>query len=104
MKSIVMLLDSERTYSEDEINVELQFWNQTVAPAIDCDHVTIRRLLADHGHLERTADGREYRIGCPPRPIAFDLEVDDLDVKATIAAYLDRVERRRLERGKPDTS
>ena len=104
MKSIVMLMDSDRTYSENEVNVEIQVWNQTVAPAIDCDHVSVRRLLIDYGHLERTADGQQYRIGFPPQPLAFDLEVDHIDVKATIAAYVDYEERRRLRRGKPETT
>jgi hypothetical protein len=98
MKSILMLLDSARTYSEPEINEMLQEWNRAVAPAIASDHVTIRRLLVDYGYLERTADGCEYRVGFPPRPVAFDLEVDDVDVRATIAAYLDHVRRRARRR------
>lgn len=98
MKSVTMLLDSTRTYSEREINDTLKLWSRDVTPAIDADHVTVRRHLIDYGHLERTADGRAYRVGFPPRPIAFDLEVEDIDVRATIAAYLDHVERRRLAR------
>ena len=101
VKSIVMLLDSERTYSESEINHVLQEWNRDVAPAIDTDHVTVRRLLVDHGHLERTADGRSYRVGFPLRAPAFDLEVDDIDVRATIAAYRDQSKRRTAGR-RPD--
>ena len=101
IKSIAMLLDNDRTYTEPEINVLLQEWNHDVAPAIDSDHVTLRRLLVDYGHLERTADGRAYRIGYPPRPVVFDLEVDDIDVRATIAAYRDYSERRRQRRGTP---
>ena len=46
-----------------------------VAPAIDTDHVTLRRLLVDHGHLERSPDGGTYRVGFPARPVIFDLEV-----------------------------
>lgn len=99
VKSIAMSLDPDRTYSEREINALLQDWNRDVAPAIDSDHVTLRRLLVDYGHLERTADGRAYRLGFPPRPVAFDLEVDDIDVRATIAAYRDHLERRRQRRG-----
>ena len=87
MKSIVMLLESDRTYTEGQINSALQDWSRAVAPAINTDHVTLRRLLVDHGHLERTADGGTYRIGFPPRPVVFDLEVDEIDVRATIAAY-----------------
>lgn len=99
MKSIVMLMDSERTYTEGEINELLLEWNRDVAPSINSDHVTVRRLLVDYGHLERTADGGCYRTGFPPRPMAFDLEVDGIDVRATVAAYRDHLERRKRQRG-----
>jgi len=94
MKSFLMGLDSDRSYREVEINEALQAWNRDVAPAIETDHVTLRRHLVDHGLLERTADGRSYRVGFPPRPVAFDLEVDGIDVRATVAAYLDAIRRR----------
>jgi hypothetical protein len=99
MKSVMMLLSSDRTYTELEINALLQGWNREVAPAIDSDHVTLRRLLVDHGHLERTADGRRYRVGFPARPVAFAREVDDVDVRATIAAYREYAEQQRHRRG-----
>lgn len=108
MRSIVMTLESARTYSESDVNDALLSWKRDVGPAIETDHVTLRRLLVDYGHLERTADGRAYRIGYPSRPIAFDLEVDDIDIRATIAAYRDHTERRRLEqqrlRGRPSST
>lgn len=88
MKSILLLLDSGRSYSEDEINQSLQAWYAKVAPAIRSDHVTLRRMLVDSGHLERTPDGRAYRVGFPARTPAFALEVDEVDVRATVAAYL----------------
>ncbi len=97
MKSIVMSLDSDRDYSEGEINEALLEWGDRVAPAIESDHVTVRRLLVDYGYLERTADGRWYRLGFPPNPLAFDLEVDHLDVRATVAAYLAETARRQHE-------
>ena len=87
MKSFLLTLDSSRTYTEPEINERIIAWNVQVAPAIETDYVTLRRLLVDHGHLERRADGGTYQVGFPPSPLAFDLEVDDLDVVATIAAY-----------------
>ena len=87
MKSIQLLLDSRRTYTEGEVNEVLKVWCRDVAPAIDVDHVTLRRMLVDYGELERTADGRAYRVGFPARPVAFDLEVDSIDVRATIAAF-----------------
>jgi hypothetical protein len=98
MKSIVMLLDGDRTYTELEINRSLQAWAREVAPAIESDHVTLRRLLVDHRQLERTPDGGQYRVGFPAQPIAFDLEIDQIDVRATIAAYRDQLSRRARRR------
>jgi hypothetical protein len=94
MKSIVLLLDSRRAYTEPEINEALKDWSRDVAPAIGVDHVTLRRLLVDHGQLERSADGGIYRVGFPASPVAFDLDVDEIDVRATIAAYLDHLRSR----------
>ncbi len=94
-KSVLLLLDSARVYSEREVNELLRSWSRDVAPAIEVDHVTLRRFLVDTGHLERTADGRAYRVGFPPLSVAFDLEVDELDVRATVAAFRDLVAARR---------
>ncbi len=95
MKSILMLMDSGRTYTEPEINLLIQDWNRDVAPAIQTDHVTVRRWLVEYGLLERTANGASYRVGFPTQPLAFDLEIDDIDVRATIAAFRDQASRRR---------
>ena len=87
MQSILMSLDSARTYEECEINELLQNWLREIAPSIETDHVTLRRMLVDYGRLERTASGSSYRVGFPPRATAFELEVYDVDLRATIAAY-----------------
>ena len=97
IKSILMTLDSTRTYSEEEINATILEWNREIAPAIETDHVTIRRLLVDSRQLERTADGHAYRVGFPPTAVAFDLEVEQVDQKATVAAYREQASRRRAE-------
>ncbi len=98
MQSVVMELDSERSYSEQEINGQLVAWSRDVTPSIDVDHVTLRRLLVDYQRLERTADGASYRIGFPARTVAFELEVFDLDQRATVAAYREQLESRRRRR------
>src|SRR5262245_3137063 len=54
MKSIIMTLESAKTYTEAEMNGALLSWKRDVGPAIETDHVTLRRLLVDHGHLERS--------------------------------------------------
>ena len=104
MKSIVMGLDGERSYSEPQINARLQAWSRDVAPAIQIDHVTLRRLLVDRGHLERTTDGARYRVGFPPGMVAFELAVFDLDLRATIAEFrkrsAQRAERARSSSGR----
>ncbi|NQZ97819.1 MAG: DUF2087 domain-containing protein [Myxococcales bacterium] len=100
MKSILMTLDSSRFYSESEINEALREWNREVAPAIETDHVSVRRTLVDYGYLERTTDGRSYQVGFPPASVAFDLEVEDIDLRATVAAYLDHLRRQSNQRRK----
>jgi len=87
MKSIALTLDSSCEYSEPQINEALRTWNEQIAPAIETDHVTLRRMLVDYGYLERRPDGSVYRVGFPPNPLAFALEVDDLDQRAMVAAY-----------------
>lgn len=98
MKSFLMCLDGSATYSEIEINEEIQCWNRDVAPEVATDHVTVRHLLIDYGLLERTANGGKYQVGFPPRPAAFDLEIDEIDVRATVAAYRDEMKRRQEQR------
>jgi hypothetical protein len=98
MQSIVLGLDSSRSYSEREINAALRAWKRDVAPAIETDHVTLRRLLVDRGRLERTPDGARYRVGFPARSVAFALGVYDLDLPATIAAYLEYQRKPRAQR------
>ena len=88
VQSILLTLDSSRAYSEREINQALRAWRRDVAPAIETDHVTLRRLLVDLGRLERTPDGARYQVGFPARSVAFDLEIYDLDLRATVAAYV----------------
>jgi len=92
--SIVMTLDSSRAYSEREVNQALRAWRRDVAPAIETDHVTLRRLLVDRGRLERTADGRSYRVGFPPGGVAFELGIYDLDLRATVSAYREYLKNR----------
>ena len=65
-----MGLDPEATYTEAAVNGAIGDWKRDVAPAIETDHVTLRRLFVDYGQLERTRDGRHYRVGFPPRPLA----------------------------------
>jgi len=95
MKSVVLGLDGGRAYREREINERLVAWSREIAPAIEVDHVTLRRLLVDHGHLERTADGSSYRVGFPPGMVAFELAIFDLDLRETVSAYREGASKRK---------
>jgi hypothetical protein len=98
MKSVTLELDEKRTYSEREVNEQLKAWKREIAPALDVDHVTLRRWLVDYGHLERTRDGKQYRVGFPPKAVVFDVEIFDVDLRATVAAYLEEQARLAAEK------
>lgn len=98
MKSITLELDERRTYSEREVNDALKRWKREIAPALECDHVTLRRWLVDYGHLERTRDGKQYRVGFPQKSVAFDLEIYDVDLRASVAAFLAEQGRKAAEK------
>jgi hypothetical protein len=98
MKSITLELDEKATYSEREVNEQLKRWLREIAPAIDVDHVALRRTLVDYGYLERTRDGSKYRVGFPPNAVAFDVEVYDVNLRATVAAYLADRDRKAAEK------
>jgi hypothetical protein len=101
IQSFLLTLDSSRSYGEREINQALRAWKRDVAPAIETDHVTLRRLLVDLGRLERTPDGARYRVGFPPGTAAFELAVYELDLRATVAAYRTYLASRRRRAPSP---
>ena len=88
-KSFVLGLDSTSEYAEAEINERIQTWKREIIPAIETDHVALRRTLVDYGQLERSPDGGRYRVGFPPASAIFDLEIDDLDLRSTVIAFMD---------------
>ena len=58
------------------------------------DHPAIRHVY-ELGEI----DGAAYRVGFPAGPFAFALEIWDVDVRGTIAAYLEH-QRARARRGR----
>jgi hypothetical protein len=98
MKSMTLELDEKAVYREHDVNEHLKRWKREIAPALDVDHVTLRRWLVDFGHLERTRDGKEYRVGFPAKAVAFDVEIYDVDLRATVKAYLAERERKAAQR------
>ena len=60
--------EAEKDYSEQEINNVLLDWH-TFA-----DHATLRRELYDYGFLDRSRDGKIYRVA-EKQPTAADLGI-----------------------------
>ena len=52
MKAVAEVFESERDYSEQQVN--------SILEDVHDDFVTLRRYLVDFGFLQRTADGSRY--------------------------------------------
>ena len=81
LKSVALLLDKTREYSEGEINQELQSWLSNVGSSIGLDHVELRRRLIDHEYLGRCKDGSRYWVAVSSRQqMEFEREIEGVDV------------------------
>jgi hypothetical protein len=98
MKSMQLLFNAARDYSEKEVNQLLEAWLSDVAPALDSDHVILRRLLVDHGYLVRSSDGGVYRVG--PGGSDFEAAVSHVDpVRIMQDARAAEAERKKAHTG-----
>ena len=85
LKSVTLLLDKTREYSEGEINQELQSWLTVVGSSIGLDHVELRRRLIDHEYLGRCKDGSRYWVAVSSRQqMEFEREIEGVDVPLLI--------------------
>ena len=81
MKSIVLTLDPDESYSEIEINNALKYWLADIGRRIRTDHVNLRRLLVDEGYLERDRHGSVYTVASSGAVVDwFGSDVAGLDV------------------------
>ena len=80
MKSAALTLDRDREYSEFEINEALKGWLTVVAPKLEVDHVSLRRMMVDDRYLERDDYGAVYKIGTPREAALFAVEIDAIEV------------------------
>ena len=81
LKSVTLLLDRTREYSEREINLELQSWLKDVGSTLGMDHIELRRRLIDQEYLGRGKDGSRYWVAVSSRQqMEFDDEIDGVNV------------------------
>ncbi len=84
--STILGLEPSRTYSEKELNAELQKWVLLFGQRYSVDHVTLRRYLIDERYLVRDSAGNAYQLATREgMPYTFDAALHHLDLAALIA-------------------
>jgi hypothetical protein len=95
--SAVISLQSDRKYTERELNEELQKWTLLFGERYNLDHVTLRRYLIDERYLQRDAAGGSYELATADRAYTFDRSLVGLDLAALIDAAKQDREMKRLQ-------
>ena len=97
LKAVVLGLDPSRAYTEKDLNEALRLRIGDLGAA-ETDHVTMRRLLVDAGHLVRERDGSIYRTAPEPRDgPRFEAGVETVDVVQVLLDARARADRRKKE-------
>jgi hypothetical protein len=89
-----------RTYSENEINDELQKWSVPFGDNFGLDHVTLRRYLVDEMYIKRDIAGKLYELGTSDLPYTFDQSKKELDLKELINEGMKEKELRKQQYAK----
>ncbi len=83
--SAILRLEPERSYTEPEINAELQGWILQFGRNFKIGHAELRRYLVDEGYLTRDPAGTSYRVQPSGGPFSFDPGLWDLDLVGLVA-------------------
>jgi hypothetical protein len=95
--STILRLKPERTYTEAEINAELQRWILEFGRSFKLEHAQLRRYLVDEGYLARDSAGASYIVRPSDGPFTFDPDIRDLDLASLVAvAKAEREARKRV--------
>jgi len=94
-KSIVLMLETRRDYTENEVNECLAKWLSEVGQAIEIDHVSLRRYLVDAGYLTRDVAGRSYRVDPEQTAGLFEVGIEEINPIAVVAEASRRIEERK---------
>ncbi len=96
LRSAIVGLDPDVSYSEHEINDKLKAWVERVGSILGIDHVTMRRYLVDYRYLVRQADGSCYQLGdMKGIPYRFKPEIDTIDIPELLHAARLEIENRK---------
>jgi hypothetical protein len=95
LKSIILHLPNEQSYSERELNGALMRWVGEVGHCLMVDHAALRRALVDEKYLDRTEGGASYRLSEQGGVGWFDPEVEGLNPAQVIdEAILEAADKR----------
>lgn len=96
LKSVVITINLPDTFTEKEINEQIDNWIKAVGQVKNIDRVTLRRLLVDHGYLIRARDGSVYHLAKPePHQDLFDPSVAEVNVFEAISQAREEIIRKR---------
>ena len=95
LKSMSLMLEAGRTYTESELNERLRTWLTQVGRTIRLDHVTLRRYLVDARYVNRDAAGRAYVVNVARAGAIFEPEVETIDPVAVVEEALLRKEEQK---------
>lgn len=96
LKSLSLSIEQDRSYTEVEINGQIEKWLSEVGRSLEIDHVTLRRTLVDEGYLSRSFPGDSYRLEHSfDRQIHFAVEVDATDSRLVVLQAAEEIFRRR---------
>ena len=104
-KSITLMLEPKRTYSEPEVNECLAKWLSQVGRSLEIDPVSLRRSLVDAGYLIRDPAGKRYQVEGKQTIGLFEAEIEEITPVVVVEeAYRETEERKRayLEKGSRD--
>jgi hypothetical protein len=96
-RSVTMMLETGRDYTEQEVNEGLAGWLSQMGHSVEIDHVTLRRYLVDAGYLVRDPVGSRYRVDEDQPAGLFESGIEAVDPVAVVeAAYREAEERKRV--------
>lgn len=95
--SAILNLEPDRSYTEKEINAQLQAWCLRFGQTMGLDHVTLRRALVDEGFIQRDPSGNHYFVNLDALPVQFDPTIRTLDLVALTTRAIEEKEQRKQE-------
>ncbi len=93
------VLDSQRHYSETELNEHLTEWLSEFASPYGVDHVTVRRYLVDGFYIHRDAPGSWYKPNQTVINKVIEPEARSIQPKEILTEIITDKERRKRNAG-----